>query len=67
MVNLFGLYFFNVMLINFYFVFLKMFFIEFLYVILFFVVFGLLLFSVVEGKNKDFGLFVKDVILIGFW
>lgn len=38
---------------------------EFLHVTLLFAAFGSLLFSAVEGKNKDFGPSVKDAILTG--
>lgn len=63
MVNLSGSYSFNVMLT--YFVLFKMFLTEFLHVTLLFAAFGSLLFSAVEGKNKDFGPSVKDAILTG--
>lgn len=65
MVNLSGSYSFNVMLTNSYFVLFKMFLTEFLHVTLLFAAFGSLLFSAVEGKNKDFGPSVKDAILTG--
>eukprot|EP00105_Crassostrea_gigas_P046468 XP_019930616.1 PREDICTED: eosinophil peroxidase isoform X2 [Crassostrea gigas] len=42
-----------------------MFLTEFLHVTLLFAAFGSLLFSAVEGKNKDFGPSVKDAILTG--
>lgn len=42
-----------------------MFLTEFLHVTLLFAAFGALLFSAVEGKNKDFGPSVKDAILTG--
>lgn len=45
--------------------FFKMFLTEFLHVTLLFAAFGSLLFSAVEGKNKDFGPSVKDAILTG--